>query len=71
MIQKIYRIPDMHCPNCSMLLESIEDDLEGIRKIKASYHKQTLVVEFDETILSEQTLLQAIQKKHYTPVPLE
>ncbi len=71
MVKKTYRIADMHCSNCVMILEGIEDDLDGIKKIKASYHQQTLTVEFDETILSEQTLLDEIKKKRYTPEPIE
>jgi len=54
-----------------MALESIEDDLEGIKKIKASYHQQTLIVEFDENLLSEQSILAAIKEKKYTPIPVE
>ena len=68
-MKKTYQIPDMHCTNCAMRLEAMEDDLAGIRTIKASYHKQTLVVEFDERLLSEEALLAAIRKMDYTPIP--
>lgn len=69
MIKKTYRIPDMHCSNCAMHLEAIEDELPGIRSIKASYQKQQLVVEFDETQVTEEQILAAIRAKDYTPVP--
>ena len=68
-MKKTYQIPDMHCTNCAMRLEAMEDDLAGIRNIKASYHKQTLVVEFDEALLSEEALMAAIRKLDYTPIP--
>ena len=70
MIRKTYRIPDMHCDSCAMTLESIEHDLDGIRTIQANYYKQTLMIEFDETRLTEQQILSSIQELHYTPVPL-
>jgi copper chaperone CopZ len=70
MIKKTYRIPDMHCTNCAMVLESIEDDLEGIKTIKASYHQQTLFIEFDEKLLTEQSILDAIKERRYTAIPM-
>jgi len=70
MIKKTFNIPDMHCINCSMKLESIEDDLPGIKEINASYHKQQMIVEFDETIISEDQIIAAAKKKGYQAVPI-
>ena len=69
MIKKTYSVPDMHCTNCSMRLESIEDELAGIREINASYHKQQMTVEFDESQVNEAQILAAVKKKGYTAVP--
>jgi copper chaperone CopZ len=66
MIKKTYSIPDMHCSNCSMRLESIEDELPGIKEINASYHKQQITVEFDESRVSEAQILAAVTKRGYT-----
>ncbi len=65
MVRRTYSIPDMHCSNCSMKLESIEDDLPGITEINASYHKQQMTVEFDETQVSEVEILAAVKRKGY------
>ena len=65
MIKKTYKIPDMHCSNCAMKLEGIEDDLPGIKEINASYHKQQMIVEFDEAQVSETQILAAVSKKGY------
>jgi copper chaperone CopZ len=51
-----------------MRLESIEDELAGIKEINASYHKQEMVVEFDETIVSEGQIIAAAKKKGYQAV---
>lgn len=69
MLKKTYSVPDMHCSNCSMRLESIEDDLPGIREISASYHKQQMIVEFDEAKVSEEQILAAVKKKGYQAIP--
>ena len=47
MIKKTFRIPDMTCSNCAMKLESLEDMLEGVKEIKASYHRLEMVIEYD------------------------
>lgn len=69
-MKKQYRIPDMHCTNCALTLESLEDDLEGVLSIKASYHKQLLEVEFDEKVIAEEEILNAIKVLEYTAIPL-
>jgi copper chaperone CopZ len=55
----------MHCSNCSMVLESLEDELPGIFRISASYHKQQLIVEYDERLLNEDAIIQAEKRKGY------
>ena len=68
MIKKTFNVPDMHCTNCSMKLESIEDELAGIKEINASYHKQQMIVEFDETLVSEDQIIAAAKKKGYEAI---
>jgi len=65
MIKKTYTITNMECPNCAMILESIEDELPGILKVEASYHKGQLTVEFDERQFSDARILAEIQRKGY------
>lgn len=55
----------MECPNCAMRLESIEDDLEGVRRISASYRKLQMEVDFDENKVTIQQILEAVLKKGY------
>jgi copper chaperone CopZ len=66
MVKITYHIPDMQCSNCPMHLEAIEDDLPGIRRIKASYQKATLEVEFDETMVSEEQIKAAVYQAGYS-----
>jgi copper chaperone CopZ len=69
-IKQTFNVPDMHCTNCSMKLESIEDELAGIREIDASYHKQQMVVEYDETRVTVGEIIAAAKKKGYQAVPV-
>jgi P-type Cu+ transporter len=68
MLKKTYKISDMHCPNCAMVLESIEDKLPGIQEISASYKKAEMVIEFDETKVTEAQIIAAVEKKGYQVV---
>ena len=69
MIKKTFRVEDMSCSNCAMKLESLEDSLEGVKEINASYHKLTMVIEYDESKLTEEQIVAAVKKKGYTAVP--
>jgi copper chaperone CopZ len=68
MIKKTFRVPDMHCSNCVMHVESIEDDLPGIKQVSASYHKLQMVVEYDETKVTDAQIIEAVKKKGYQAV---
>jgi copper chaperone CopZ len=65
MVKKVFRVIGMHCSNCPMRVESIEDDLPGIKQVSASYLKGQMLVEFDETMLAEAQILAAVEKKGY------
>ena len=68
-MKKIFRVPDMECPNCAMHLEGLEDELPGIRSISASYKKLTMEVEFDEKKLSVEQIIAAANAIGYHPEP--
>lgn len=68
MIKKTFRVTDMHCTNCAMKIEEIEDDLPGIKRVAASYQKMQMTVEYDETRVSEGQILAAVKGKGYTIV---
>lgn len=68
MLKQTFSVPDMHCSNCSMKLESIEDDFPAIKEINASYHKQQMIVEYDETKLTADEIIAAVKKKGYQAI---
>jgi copper chaperone CopZ len=70
MIKKTFKVPDMSCTNCAMKLESLEDTLDGVKEINASYHKLEMVIVFDETKLTDEQIIAAVKKKGYQAVPV-
>jgi copper chaperone CopZ len=66
MVKKTFKVSDMHCTNCAMKIEELEDDLPGVRQVSASYHKMQMTVEYDEARVSEAQILEAVKSKGYT-----
>jgi len=66
MLKKTFRVSDMHCSNCAMKIESLEDDMPGVKSVSASYQKGQVVVEFDAMRLTTEEIIQAIKKQGYT-----
>ena len=69
MLKKTFRVEGMHCSNCPMEVESIEDDLPGIKQVSASYQKGQMVVEFDESSVTEAQIIAAVAKRGYQAIP--
>jgi copper chaperone CopZ len=68
-MKKKFTVQDMHCPNCAMHLEGLEDELPGVKSISASYKKQSMEVEFDETKVSIAQIISAANAIGYHPEP--
>ncbi len=69
MIKKTFKIPDMTCTNCAMKLESLEDTLDGVKEINASYHKLQMEIVYDEQKLTDEQIIAAVKKKGYQAIP--
>lgn len=66
MAKQVFRVLDMHCTNCVMTIEGLEDDLPGVKSVRASYQKATVEVEYDEKRVTEQKIRDAIAGLGYT-----
>lgn len=64
MIKKSYKVHGMHCPSCALVIESDLKDA-GITA-KCSYARETLDVEFDETIVGEEKIMDIVKSSGYT-----
>ena len=66
MVKQVFRVTDMHCSSCVMRIEGLEDDLPGVQRVRASYKKQQVEVEYDEATVSAAQIVAAIQRLGYT-----
>ena len=65
-----YRVPEMHCASCAMLLEGLEDDLPGVVRVDAEVRRQQVTVTFDPDQVQEEAILAAALAEGYELVPL-
>ena len=65
MVKQLFRVPDMHCSACVMRLEGIEDELQGVKRVTASYRKQQMEVEYDERLVTVEQIVAAAQRHGY------
>ena len=65
------KISGMECPNCAMILERIEDKVDGVKMVEASYHKGEMKVEFDEVKISEGQIKAEVKRLGYEVVDIE
>ena len=65
MVEKIIQVKGMSCNSCENRIEDALKDLEGIRKVGASYSKEEVMVEFDSSKISENRIKELINKEGY------
>lgn len=70
MAKRTFRVPDMHCTACVMRLEGIEDELPGVKQVTASYRKQQMEVEYNETEVTALQIIAAAKKRGYEAIPI-
>jgi copper chaperone CopZ len=63
-----FRVEDMHCVNCALRLQELEDTLPGVKSVHASYRTGKMVVEFEEAKTTNDQIIQAVRKLGYTAV---
>ncbi len=69
MIKQVFQCPEMYCSTCVMKLEGLEDSLDGIRRVTASYHKQQMEVLYDESRVTEAEIIAAAKQLGFTATP--
>lgn len=70
MTRIIMKIKGMECSNCTMILERIENKLKGVIMAEASYHKEQMIVEYDETQISEAQIESEVKKMGFEVVSI-
>jgi len=62
------KIKGMHCKSCVMLVKEALTDVKGVKEASVDLQKNNAIVEFDEKLVKEKQLIEAIEKEGYKVV---
>ena len=66
MTEKTLRVPDMSCDHCKAAVEGELNRLSGVESSLAVVEKGTVEVTYDESRVSDEQLVKAIEEAGYT-----
>ena len=67
-MKKTFKIEGMHCNSCAMLIDMDIEDLPGVKLCKTSYAKSKTEVEFEESKIKPETLIEVIKNTGYKAI---
>jgi Cu+-exporting ATPase len=59
------QLKGMHCTTCSVLIDTVLEELPGVKTSKTSYADQKVEVEFDPAKVDTNQLIQVIKSEGY------
>ncbi len=59
------KLTGMHCTSCSLLIDTVLEELPGVQYSKTSYADQKVEVEFDPEKVNTQQMIQVIKTEGY------
>ncbi|MBT3940846.1 heavy-metal-associated domain-containing protein [Candidatus Woesearchaeota archaeon] len=57
----------MHCNSCEMLVKDALEELAGVNKVEASHETGAIYIDFNDTKISKEKILDVIKEEGYTP----
>ena len=64
-MKKIFNVKGMHCNSCEIMIKDSLSEVNGVKHVKASHAKGTVMVKFDEAKVSEDQIMSIIRKEGY------
>jgi Cu+-exporting ATPase len=59
------QLKGMHCTTCSVLIDTVLEELPGVKTSKTSYADQKVEVEFDPAKVDTNQMIQVIKSEGY------
>ena len=57
----------MKCHSCEMLVKDALEELNGVNKVEASHETGAIYIDFNDTKISKEKILDVIKEEGYTP----
>lgn len=65
-MKKEFIVGGMSCSNCSLGIEKYFSSLKGVDSVNVSLMNKTMIIDFDENILSEKDIISSVKKLGYS-----
>ena len=65
MERSLFRIVGMYCITCKPIVEKQLKDEEGVKKIDIDYMTDSVVVEFDSSLITKEEIKNKLEKSGY------
>jgi copper chaperone CopZ len=65
-MQAELNIKGMHCDSCAVDIKETLEETAGVFKADVTFQRKTAIVEFDDAVVQQSTLLKKIQDLGYT-----
>lgn len=65
-MQAELNIEGMHCDSCAVDIKETLEETAGVFKADVTFQRKTAIVEFDDSVVQQSTLLKKIQDLGYT-----
>lgn len=66
MLKETYDIGGMHCAACAAAIERVTKKLDGVRSSNVNLVMNRLIIEYDDTKVSDEQIIQKIEKAGFT-----
>ena len=68
-ISQIFTVEGMHCASCTLLIDEVLDDLDGVHRSTTSLRRRHTIVEYDPATCTPEAVVAAIAEAGYTSAP--
>jgi copper ion binding protein len=65
MTSKTFSVPDIHCGGCASSIEGAVSVLDGVADVKVTLDTHTVDVEYDESAVPTESIIEAIEDQGY------
>jgi Cu2+-exporting ATPase len=65
MNKRTFKVGGMHCASCASSVESMLGAMEGIDRANVNFADESVMVEYDDTVVSEEKMKEAVQQIGY------
>ncbi len=62
-----FRVPDMHCEECTQRVATVLERLKGVRSAEVTLEGKEVTAQYDADATSPDILRAAVEKAGYTP----